>query len=167
MSDVVDNQNSGPEASDTEPVLADYATALADGLDATLATWVVRCVTGLMTAWSGSVDPDVVVAAEEAGARCREEIGGEIRRLLAADIDQQRGTPLAVLRRAVSYPTAVLVAAGVPPLERDSFAEQVFPDDLYDLSPASFADIDPSLTDAGLAWGAAKAFEPTRRHRPA
>jgi hypothetical protein len=166
MSDVVDNEYPDPAVPGPEPGLADYASALADGLDATLATWVVRGVTGLMTAWSGSVDPEVLLAAEEAGARCREEVGGEIRRLLATDIDEQRGTPLAVLRTAVRYPTAVLAAAGVPHLERDSFAEQVFPDDPYDLSPASFADIDPTLTDVGLAWGAAKAFEHKRRHRP-
>jgi hypothetical protein len=171
MSDVVHNENPDVDApepeAEPEPVLADYAAALADGLDATLATWVVRCVTGLLVAWTGEVDPGVALAAEQAGARCREEVGLEIRQLLAADIDEQRGTPLALLRRAVRYPTSVLAAAGVPPLERDSFAEQVFPDDPYDLSPASFADIDPSLTDAGLAWGAAKAFEHKRRHRPA
>lgn len=167
MSDVANNENLDPGVCGPEPGLAGYAAALADGLEATLAPWVVRCVTGRMTAWSGSVPPVVMAAAEEAGVRCREEVGGEIRRLLAADIDEQQGTPLAVLRRAVRYPTAVLADAGVPPLQRDSFAEQVFPDDRYDLSPASFADIDHDLTGAGLAWGAAKAFEHKRRHRPA
>ena len=40
---------------------------------------------------------------------------------------------------------------------RDRFAEQTFPDDVYDLVPASFADVDPSLHEPGLLWGAAKA----------
>jgi hypothetical protein len=88
-----------------------------------------------------------------------------VRELLAADIDEQRTTPLAILRgAALRYPTSVLHAAGVPPVVRDRAAEELFPDDLYDLVPASFADLDPSLADAGLRWGAAKAFEHKRRH---
>jgi hypothetical protein len=150
---------------DAQPGLADYAAALADGIDAMLATWVVGCVTGLMQAWSGNVPPDVLLAAEEAGQRCRQEAGGEIRALLEADIDAQRGTPLALLRRAVRYPTAVLAAAGVPHVVRDAFAERAFPDDPYGLAPASFADLDPSLAELGIAWGAAKAFEHMRRHK--
>jgi hypothetical protein len=141
-----------------------YALALADGIDAVLATWVVRSVATIVTAWSGEVPVEVAVAAEEAGQRARAEVGGAIRDLLAADIDDQRTTPLALLRTAVRYPTEVLRAAGVPGVERDRFAEEAFPDDDYDLSPASFADIDPSLADPGLAWGAAKAFAHKRRH---
>jgi hypothetical protein len=142
----------------------DYAKALADGIDASLPTWVVRCVLTLMMAWAGEVPPDVALAAEEAGQRARTEIGGAIRRLLDADIDEQRTTPLALLRAAVRYPTEVLEAAGVPGLERDRFAEEAFPDDIYDLSPARFADIDPALAEVGLAWGASKAFAHKRRH---
>jgi hypothetical protein len=157
----------GPGAQDPDPELkvADYAAALADGIDAVLAVWVVRGVTRLMQAWSGQVPPDVLRAAEEAGQRCRHETGGEIRALLSADIDAQRGTPLALLRQAVRYPTAVLAAAGVPHVVRDAFAERAFPDDPYGLAPASFADVDPSLSELGIAWGAAKAFEHMRRHK--
>ena len=144
----------------------DYAQALADGIDAALPTWVVQSVVTVMMAWSGTVPADVALAAEEAGQRARVEIGGAVRRLLAADIDEQRTTPLALLRTAVRYPTAVLAAAGVPGLERDGYAERAFPDDIYDLTPARFADIDPALVDAGLAWGAAKAFAHKRRHAP-
>ncbi len=39
-----------------------------------------------------------------------------------SDIDEQRTTPLALIRGAVRYPTEVLRAAGVPPVERDRFA---------------------------------------------
>jgi hypothetical protein len=94
------------------------------------------------------------------------DLGPSISQLLAADIDDQHTTPLALLRGAVRYPTAVLRDAGVPAVERDRFAEDAFPDDVYDLTPATFADLDPALTEAGLAWGAAKAWEHTRRHQP-
>lgn len=156
-----------PRPENPPQALTDRAQALADGVEVVLDKWVVRCVVDLMTAWRGSVDPEVAAAAEEAGQRCRVEVGSEVRTLLLADIDAQRATPLTILRRAVSYPTAVLADAGVPHVVRDQFAERVFPDDVYGLAPASLADVDPSLGELGIAWGAAKAFEHKRRHRGA
>ena len=41
----------------------------------------------------------------------------------------------------------------------------IFPDDDYDLSPATFADIDESLHEPGLVWGAAKAHVVLTRRR--
>ena len=76
------------------------------------------------------------------------------------------GNPLALLRTAVRYPTKVLHDAGAPVVERDKFSRERFPDDDYDLTPANWSDIDPSLLDLGIAWGAAKAFEHKQRHRP-
>jgi hypothetical protein len=145
--------------------MSEYASALADQIDAALGPWVVRCVTTRAEAWRGSVDPVIAAAATAAGRQAQAETGSAVRALLAADIDDQRTTPLALVRAAVRYPTEVLRHAGVPPVVRDPFDERAFPDDIYGLSPASFADIDPSLADPGLAWGAAKAFEHKRRHR--
>ena len=92
------------------------------------------------------------------------EVASELRALLEADIDAQTTTPLSLLRQAVRFPTEVLRAGGVPPVQRDSFAEASFPDDDYDLAPASLADVDPDLLEPGLAWGAAKAMAHRRRH---
>lgn len=153
------------DTEDPELALADHAQALADGIEGVLDKWVVGCVVDRVTAWRGSVDPELRAAAHEAGQRCRDEVGPEVRGLLLADIDAQSGTPLTILRRAVSYPTEVLAGAGVPHVVRDGFAERMFPDDVYGLAPASLADIDPSLGELGIAWGAAKAFEHRRRHR--
>jgi hypothetical protein len=47
---------------------------------------------------------------------------------------------------------------------RDAFEQERFPDDVYGLMPASFADFGPEVGEAGLAWGAAKAWEHKRRH---
>jgi hypothetical protein len=144
-----------------------YALALADGIEAALPGWVESSVARIMTAWTGSVPDEVKKAAAEAGRLAREDVGAQVRGLLTADIDDQTTTPLAIVRGAgVRYPTDVLRAAGVPSVARDSFVERAFPDDLYDLAPASFADLDPGLQEKGLAWGAAKAFEHKRRHRP-
>jgi hypothetical protein len=141
----------------------DYAQALASAIEAALPVWVIRSVEHIIRAWRGEVPPDVADAAAAAGRRAQVETGTAIRSLLAADIDDQRTTPLALLRQAVKYPTAVLRQADVPPVDRDRFRQEAFPDDLYDLSPANWSDIDPSLTEPGINWGAAKAFEHRRR----
>jgi hypothetical protein len=112
-----------------------------------------------------AASPEVLEEARVAGERARAEIGIEVRALLAQDVDDQRANPLAVVRRAVRYPTAVLRTAGVPSVVRDEFDERAFPDDVYALTPASFADVDPSLHEPGLLWGAAKAHAHLMRRR--
>ncbi|MDQ4091713.1 MAG: hypothetical protein M3163_15665 [Actinomycetota bacterium] len=142
-----------------------HATALADAVDVALPRWVERSVTRIMMAWQGGPpDAAVVDAARDAGRRAADEVGAEVRALLAADIDEQWTTPLSLLRAAVRYPTRVLEDAGVPPVERDPIQERLLPGDIYDLSPASFADVDPALAEPGMVWGAAKALAHRRRH---
>lgn len=151
---------------DPAEVLAQHGRELADAVEAVIAGWVVRTV---RTRWSqfhgGELLPEVALEAEQAAAGARREVVAELRALLEADLDEQRGAPLAVLRRAVRFPTAVLRAGGVPPVVRDPFAERAFPADDYDLSPARFEDIDPSLYEPGLRWGAAKAHAALHRRR--
>src|SRR5687768_5151977 len=108
----------------------DVAGALADGIEAALPGWVERSVERLVTLYTGvPPTPDVQAAAAEAGERARAEIGSRVRALLVADVDEQRTTPLTIVRGAVSYPAEVLKRAGVPGVERDRFAEEAFPDD--------------------------------------
>jgi hypothetical protein len=148
-----------------EAALRRYAEALATGIESALPGWVERCVARLMVAWTGEVPEAAAREAAEAGRVAVTEIGPRIRALLACDVDQQATSPLALVRDAVRWPTAVLVAAGVPAVERDPFAERTFPGDIYDLAPASFAELDPALQDAGIAWGAAKAHVVLARRR--
>jgi hypothetical protein len=140
-------------ANPDEEALAAHARALADAIEAAVPSWVERC-----TQRYG-------VAAGDAGSRARDEVMPAIRALLTTDVDAQRENPLAILRAAVRFPTEVLRAAGAAPVRRDEFAERSFPDDVYDLSPAAFADVDPSLTEPGIVWGAAKAHVVLARRR--
>lgn len=142
---------------DPEAALAEHSRALVEAIDANVVAWVVRAV--------ASRAPGLEAEAIEAGRRARAEVVPRIRALLAEDVDEQAGTPLSLLRTAVRHPTEVLAAAGVPPVERDDFARQAFPDDVYDLTPASFRDVSPALEGPGVAWGAAKAFVHLRRRR--
>ena len=142
--------------------MQEHATALANAIVDALPGWVERCVARRL----GRADAAVSEAAHEAGVRAADELGREVRDLLAADIDDQRTTPLALLRTGVRYPTEVLRDAGVPPVERDPVQVRLLPDDIYDLSPATFADVDPALAEPGMVWGAAKALAHRRRHAP-
>jgi hypothetical protein len=83
--------------------------------------------------------------------------GVELRALLDRDPADQRSTPLEIVRRAYREPTEVLAAAGVPPVERDEFAERAWPDDTYGLVVHGLGDLgDEDLAPLQMAWGLAK-----------
>ncbi len=154
-----------PIANPDEDRLAGYALALADGIEAALPGWVSRCVELVADAWRPGLGAELAADARVAGNAATTEIGPRVRALLLTDVDAQRSGPLAVLRQAVAFPTKVLADASVGPVARDDFAERAFPADVYDLSPASFADIDGALHEPGLIWGAAKAHVVLSRRR--
>jgi hypothetical protein len=136
--------------------MEEVAQALVAAVDEALPRWVGAAVARYTTGEDA--------AAADAGQRARVELVPRLRDLLARDIDEQTTNPLAILRDAVRYPTAVLQAAGRAPVERDDFQRERFPDDLYDLVPTSFADFGPEVAEAGIAWGAAKAWTHKQRH---
>jgi hypothetical protein len=145
-----------------------YADELGDAVLAALPTWVEASVVSRFEAWAGHRAGDQLRDdARAAGRRAVDEVGPRLRALLATDVDAQRSNPLAILRGAVGHPTEVLAAAGVPPVARDEQAERLFPDDRYDLGPAAFADLGPSVHEPGIVWGAAKAHVILRRRRAA
>lgn len=125
------------------------AHALADAIDEALPQWIARCVHRR----APHLDPSPAIDA------ARTDVAPRIRTLLLdTPFDEQRTTPLELLREAVRHPTALLRGAGIAPVERDDFARRAFPDDDYDLTPATWSDVDAALADAGIAWGAAKAW---------
>lgn len=146
--------------------LARYAAALADAVELAIPRWVERVVHQRWREWAGTEpSADLTRAATAAAAAALAQVTPALRTLLATDVDAQRANPLSIIRGAVTHPTSVLATAGVPPARRDADAERIFPDDAYDLSPASFAEVDPSLHEPGLTWGAAKAHVILRRRR--
>jgi hypothetical protein len=142
------------------------AETLAVAIEDALPDWVVRAVVRVASDAGREPDAETIEAARDAGKRARAEIGAAVRALLETDIDEQRTNPLSILRGAVRYPTQVLRDAGVPTVAgRDDFAVRAFPEDVYDLTPATWADIDPSLQDPGITWGAWKAHVHLSRRR--
>jgi hypothetical protein len=85
--------------------------------------------------------------------------------LLGTDVDAQRHNPLALLRTAAIASGEVLAQHGIAPVVRDDFEVRTFPGDHYRLVPASWGDVDPSLQEAGITWGAWKAATVMHRRR--
>jgi hypothetical protein len=141
---------------DANRMLLEHGTALADAVTEALPGWVVRCVT--------RVEPSLRGEAEAAGQEAAADVGPRLRALLTEDVDRQRSNPLALVRDAVRYPTAVLAAAGVPPAVRSGFDVEHFPDDPYGLVPMTWRDVDESLHEPGIIWGALKARASVDRH---
>ncbi len=85
-------------------------------------------------------------------------IDAALRDALARPADEQRLGPLQVIREGLEPVTRLLTDMRVPVPARDDFSVRAFPGDVYGLVPSSFRDIDESLHDVGIAWGAAKAW---------
>ena len=154
--DVPDEHHPVDDPADAE-ALSRYATALADRIDEAIPRWIDRSVRRVLADQGIAVEEVVADRIDDAGRAARDDGGRRVRALLSTDIDAQAGNPVAVLRSLVPHATAVLASAGARPVARDEFSVRHFPDDVYDLTPASFADVDPALHEPGLVWGAAKA----------
>jgi hypothetical protein len=150
---------------DPERALVEKADALADAVEATVGPWLIGSIRRVAAAQRLDGGDRLALAAEAAANEARAEVVPRVRALLATDTDAQATTPLALLREAVGPATEVLTDFGAVPVARDPFAVRAFPEDVYDLAPASFEDIAPELKDPGLEWGAAKAFVHLRRRR--
>ncbi|MEZ5407837.1 MAG: hypothetical protein R2761_07425 [Acidimicrobiales bacterium] len=148
--------------------LARYGEALTEAVEAALGPWMAAAVEARLPA---GLDPgqraEVDRALADAAGRAVADVGGRLRQLLALDLDDQWTNPLSIIRQAVAYPTAVLAAAGAPPVARDDTDAALHPDDVYGLVPLAFADLGPEVHERGLEWGAAKAHVHLTRRRAA
>lgn len=142
-----------------------YSEQLIAAVDQVVGAWVERCVVSVARAQSLEIGEDDRRRVASAGDAARRDVHERLMSLLELDVDAQRGNPLDVLRSAVVHPTEVLHELGARPIRRDEFAERVFPDDVYGLSPAAFADVDESLVEPGIIWGAWKAKTVLERRR--
>jgi hypothetical protein len=156
---------SGDDRSDAEQrglaLLQEASDAIVVGVERELAGWVERVVTHILDAW-GRAAPEARQRAErdavDAGRAATARVVAELRALFALDAAEQRSTPLEIVRRAYREPTAVLSAVGIPPVERDEFAERAWPDDTYGLVVHDLGELgDGDLAPLQRVWGLAKA----------
>lgn len=138
---------------------------LIDTLGRVVPAWLEGCVVITAERRLGACPDELVADARAMAAREGPRVLAEMEDLLLADVDEQRGNPLAVLRAAVRHPTGVLAEAGIEPVPRDAFDVERFPDDRYGLVPATWSDVHPDLHDPGIHWGAWKAATVLHRRR--
>lgn len=149
--------------------LEETGVAIVGGIERQVPGWVQTQVERLLDAW-GRAPAEIRVRAEaqsvEAGTAATRRIVDQLRALFAVDPTRQHATPLEIVRTVYREPTAVLAAAGVPPIVRDEFDERAWPDDVYGLVPRTLGDLgDPELAPLHLAWGMAKATVVRARRR--
>jgi len=146
-----------PPVSDDDAVLAEKGSRLAEAVGAALPGWVDRTLRSRAPEVGDGVVASVTAEVEA-------DVMGDLRALLARDVDEQHQAPLTVVRRAAATMGGALDALGVAPPPRDDQQRSLFPEDTHDLVPASFADLSEEAGQAGITWGAAKAFAHRRRH---
>jgi len=88
----------------------------------------------------------------------RRDVHVRLTELVHADVDTPLSGPLERMRVAVEALVPVLDGLGLPVPARDPFDEQLRPNDRYALGPYTFADVGSEVHEAGIAWGAAKAY---------
>jgi hypothetical protein len=150
-----------PEETRHLRLLAESGDAIVAGVARELPGWVERQVRRILDAWGRADEPtraraerDAVTAGRAAAAR----IEAQLHALFALDAAEQRATPLQIVRDAYREPTAVLEAAGIPPVERSEFDERAWPDDRYALVIHDLGALgDEELAPLHFAWGMAKA----------
>ena len=142
----------------------DYSARLLQSVTAVAGPWAARLVDERLTTNGllGLVPEESRLSAVTETERLA--IKG-LRELLELDAEQQRTNPLAVLRAATAPIGRFLASVGATPVERDEFDQRSFPDDVYGLAPATWADIDASLLEPGIEWGAWKAATIIGRRR--
>ena len=86
------------------------------------------------------------------------DVTARLDRLVAAPVTDPHSGPLECIRQSLGPVTALLRELGVEPPDRDPFDERARPADRYALGPMSFAELSPAVHEAGIAWGAAKAY---------
>lgn len=142
----------------------EYSQRLYDALGGVLALWLRRSFDRIVRdqGLESRVDEERRDAVIDGAAR---DALDRLHRLFDTDVLEQRHNPLQILRSSTEPVTVELRSLGARPVERDEFQQRSFPDDDFGLCPAAWVDIDESLADVGLEWGAWKAAAVITRRR--
>lgn len=142
---VVNNEN------EDDKKMATYGADLVSAVDAAIGPWLQHQSREL-------IGPDLPTEVTTTIDAVATETHRLLIELTTADIDQPLSGPLERMRRAVSQLTPALDAAGAQRPRRDPFDAEMRPDDVYALGPMAFSDLGDAVHNAGIGWGAAKAY---------
>lgn len=139
-----------------------YGLDLVIAVDAAIRPWLYSVVDERC---GGSIPAEIEVAVHSAIDEAAIRAHDLITELATARPETPLSGPLERLRRAVQPVTDMLAEAGVQTPRRDPVDIEMRPDDLYGIGPLAFTDLSTQVHEAGIAWGAAKAYIHTRRVR--
>jgi len=139
----------------SEIAFKEYSRQLVNSLSGKIELWILNAVKTKVP----DLDPEKIDELNRIAVVAEAQILGKLEGILTLDAVDQFINPLAILREVYVFPTEFLASLGLVESVRDEYQRKYYPDDIYDLVPASFADFGPEVNGAGIAWGAAKAHE--------
>ncbi len=155
------------DGSDVERTYSEQSAFLV--VYATIATpdWVSRCVESQLLhaqTCDGRIRPfcddfweGVLRRGQEEGFAASRYVARELRMLVSNNVDTGHITPLSIVRGAVTYPTLVLLEAGINPVRQSLLTTTVAQvEDPYGLSPATLATLHPLLPEVAWRWEVAR-----------
>ena len=107
-------------------------------------------LTARFSTYGYPLDRGSVESIDRATASLAAELGQE----LVLPFDEQRRSPLEIVRHVLTIPSDALAERGIPPVATSA---SVSVDGPYGLAPGSSSDLGAAAHEAHLLWGAAKA----------
>jgi hypothetical protein len=147
--------------------LAEIAADLLDAMVDAIPAWVRRTVEARAAGSEIALDEPQRGRIAQVASDLAAALTPQLEQVLTADVDGGSGSPLAVVRSGTGTLNDLLDELGIPRPARDDFSVSRFPEDRHDIGPAAFVDIDESVHEPGIMWGAARAHVHLRRRREA
>lgn len=147
------------DSSDDGTAFAEVGESLRVELIRALPEWVRTTVMARLATEPDAEQLEAVIAG------IVDSVNTRMRRLVSADIDEPLSGPLEIVRQSAVPLTTLLVELGAEARARDPYASGARPEDVFDIGPMSFLEFDEAVQDAGIRWGAAKAYVHMRRRR--
>ncbi len=152
MTEASDSLGNNPSVTtnDDERAYVDYGEQLREAVSQAIQPWLVNQLRVRFSIEPDLLTTEIGAVAADADARLCE--------LVHADVDTPLSGPLERIRGAVEKLSPRLVELGAVPPTRDPFDERIRPDDIFALGPVAFSDLGDRVHQAGITWGAAKAY---------
>lgn len=141
---------------DEEPELREYrryGDRLRIAVSEALPDWIRRIVEHRVPDHDPMADSvEAVISAVVA------DVDGRLGKLADADPTAPLSGPLEQIRQALGPVQDLLDELGAPPPVRDGFDARARPADRHSLGPMAFTELGSEVHQAGIEWGAAKAY---------
>ncbi len=145
-----------PSNFDDEAAFERYGLDLVAAVNAAIRPWLNSVVAARIG--PATVPPETTAEIDAAIEKIATQVNRSLTELATADVDEPLSGPLERIRRETTPLVGALDDAGATRPRRDPVDTEMRPDDVYAIGPYTFMDLSTDVHDAGIAWGAAKAF---------